>query len=142
MPATRQLGLLWGGVALATVALAPMARRLAAALPAQKLRDDVPTLAELLRAEGYRTGAVLANNAYLDPRFGLDRGFDHYFHSPHGGEPEREMDMKATVDAAIAWLEARAEPQRPFFLFLYTKDVHTGPANAPRPAANARNADM
>ncbi len=39
MPAGRQLGLLWGGVALGLVLLAPLADRIAAALPACPFRS-------------------------------------------------------------------------------------------------------
>lgn len=39
MPAGRQLGLLWGGVAAALVALSPLAPRLAAAAPACPLKS-------------------------------------------------------------------------------------------------------
>jgi arylsulfatase A-like enzyme len=42
------------------------------------LPQDQTTLAEVLRDEGYSTGAVVG--AYvLDSKFGLDQGFDHYF---------------------------------------------------------------
>jgi hypothetical protein len=38
----------------------------------------VPTLGELLRRAGYRTYAVVANPAYLDPAHGFARGFDEW----------------------------------------------------------------
>jgi arylsulfatase A-like enzyme len=111
-----------------------------AALPAQPLRRDVPTLATILRAEGYRTGAVLANSAYLDPRFGLARGFEHYDARPGGflqgylplaqlaGAPQRAghllyRDARTITDLALDWLD-RADA-RPSFLAVNYMDAHS-----------------
>ena len=74
----------------------------------QVLPADVPTLATVLRAAGYRTGGFVG--AYvLDRRFGLARGFDTYDdrvqRDPRGRdrlEAERRGDQ--VVDAALAWL--------------------------------------
>jgi len=49
---------------------------------ARPLGKSFQTLAELLKAAGYRTGAVAANFSYLTPDYGLDQGFD-YFHSEY-----------------------------------------------------------
>ena len=46
------------------------------------LDDAVPTLAELLRRQGYWTVGISANFGPLSPSFGLDRGFDHYRADP------------------------------------------------------------
>jgi arylsulfatase A-like enzyme len=43
----------------------------------QRLGEDFPTLAERLRTQGYRTAGVYSG-PYLDPRFGLGRGFERY----------------------------------------------------------------
>ena len=43
----------------------------------QRLDDSIPTLAEKLHAAGYRTFGVYSG-PYLDPRFGLGRGFERY----------------------------------------------------------------
>src|SRR6266478_6405897 len=43
-----------------------------------RLNASQPTLATLLHAKGYTTGAVLGS-AVLDSRFGLNRGFDFYY---------------------------------------------------------------
>jgi len=43
-----------------------------------RLNASQPTLATLLHASGYTTGAVLGS-AVLDSRFGLNRGFDFYY---------------------------------------------------------------
>jgi len=43
----------------------------------QRIPDELPTLAERLRAAGYRTAGVYSG-PYLDPRFGFARGFERY----------------------------------------------------------------
>ena len=91
-----------------------------------RIRDDVPVVAEPLRASGYATAAFVDSPAegFVGGRRGFDRGFDHYAHAPHGDEGERRYDFARTVDAAVAWLESR-DLERPFFLFLHSKGVHS-----------------
>ncbi len=85
----------------------------------QRLSDAVPTLAQLLAGQGLATGAILCN-AFLHPRFGLDRGFDTYDFIPCGPRDIRRAD--AAVDAALGWLGEHGE--RPFFLVLHLFDPH------------------
>jgi arylsulfatase A-like enzyme len=106
---------------------------------AAPLLDGLPTLAELLRARGYRTGAVVANSAYLDYRFGLDRGFEHYDDRPgsYVGEYRALVQMlgfdrragqliyrdaRQISEAALEWLAGGSEP---FFLLLNFMDAHS-----------------
>ncbi len=49
--------------------------------PTMRLRDDVPTIAEVFRNHGYRTGLVSCN-AFLTPVFGMTRGFDRVWDPP------------------------------------------------------------
>jgi arylsulfatase A-like enzyme len=92
------------------------------------LAEDVPTLAELLRAAGYRTGAFV-NAGLLDPKFGLWRGFDRYDY--RGDLVQRRMDGRIqfgrsasqTNAAVLEWLAV--EPERPFLLFVHYFDVHS-----------------
>ena len=58
--------------------------------------EDRVTLAEVLRAGGYRTGAFVGN-LLLKRRIGLDRGFDHYddtLFRPTGREPARSLPQR------------------------------------------------
>jgi arylsulfatase A-like enzyme/Tfp pilus assembly protein PilF len=67
---------------------------------------DTPTLATLLKAAGYRTGAFVSAFT-LDSRFGLDQGFDVYddrFDSPAGPLALPERRGPDTVAAARRWL--------------------------------------
>lgn len=81
---------------------------------AKPLAASAVTLAERLRAGGYQTAAVIANEGYLTHRFGMDQGFDHY-------DVDRK-DGASITDRALAWLSQRDE--RPFFLFLNYMDTH------------------
>ncbi|MGD8815578.1 MAG: sulfatase [Acidobacteriota bacterium] len=83
------------------------------------LAEGVPTVAEVLRAAGYATGAFVTN-PFLDPGFGLDRGFTDYDY-----DQARMKDMRRAgpvVDASLAWIDSHAE--RPFLLLLHMFDPH------------------
>ena len=87
--------------------------------------SGTPTLARVLRDNGYRTGAFVG--AYvLDRRFGLADGFDVYDdHVPRdpsaGARLEAERRGGEVVDAALAWLR---DVPRPFFLWIHLYDPH------------------
>jgi arylsulfatase A-like enzyme/Flp pilus assembly protein TadD len=98
-----------------------------------RLRNDVPTLAERMRASGFATAAFVSAFV-LERRFGLARGFDRYddrvgVQALDAGVASRPAD--ATVDAALAWLENA--PER-FFLWLHLYDPHA-PYEPPEPWA-------
>jgi arylsulfatase A-like enzyme len=95
------------------------------------------TLAEHMRAAGYRTAAI-GRNAFLHPRSRLDRGFDEYTMYPRlwSGTPIGSAILDAIsppempaepiagdlTRAAGAWLEQHRE--QPFFLWLHYFDPH------------------
>jgi len=92
-----------------------------------RVPESATTLAERLRAAGFQTAAFVSAFV-LDPRFGLDQGFDTYrsesrpdSHPLHFLVPSRPAD--AVTDDAIAWLGAR-DPERPFFLWVHYYDPH------------------
>ena len=100
----------------------------------QKLSGKEITLAQVLRARGYRTGAFVGGFV-LDRQFGLDKGFDIY-DSPFRPPVDREADSadlkrlgEDVVDSAFRWIEKQAGA--PFFLFLHLFDLHT-PDNLPQ----------
>lgn len=88
-----------------------------------RLPEGVPTLAELLKQHGYRTGAFVSS-LVLDTRFGLSRGFDVYddqlSDGPTGPQPERSADE--SVSAASSWL--RGNSKRPFLCWVHLYDPH------------------
>lgn len=79
-----------------------------------RLRGAVPTLAEKLAARGYATAAV-TSNPFLDPRFGLDRGFSTY-------DQKARRRAPVVTDRALAWLAE--SPGEPFFLLVHYMDPH------------------
>ena len=92
-----------------------------------KLNPKQPTLATVLRARGYDTGAVVAA-AVLDRRFGLNQGFDFYYdHFDFSRLAETNLDLmerpaNEVIDQTLAWL---AKPRKkPFFLWVHLYDPH------------------
>jgi len=84
--------------------------------------DQVPsravTLAEILKARGYATGAFVSASV-LDARYGLCQGFDAY----DGPGAKAERPAEETAFEAAAWLAENAS--RKFFLFVHLYDPHT-----------------
>jgi len=97
-----------------------------------RLEKSVPTLASVLRAAGYRTGAALSSFT-VSGYFGLDRGFDFFdgfetsllkressgFRDWDTVKSQRRAD--ATTGSAIAFLAAG---KGPFFLWVHYWDMH------------------
>jgi arylsulfatase A-like enzyme/Flp pilus assembly protein TadD len=84
---------------------------------------DTPTLATLLKAHGYRTGAFVSAFP-LESRFGLDVGFDVYDDRLGGGETQTGFRMaertgRRTVDAAAQWLQEQGDARTFCFVHLY-----------------------
>jgi choline-sulfatase len=94
-----------------------------------RLADDVPTIAVLLKQRGYETAAFIGA-AVLDHRFGLARGFDHYDDDLIGDMKERnpfsfvERRAEQVTRPAIEWLAAHGT-DRPFLLWAHYFDPHT-----------------
>jgi len=96
---------------------------------AERVDARLLSLAEVMRREGYATGAFVSAPA-LDPLNvvrGLEQGFSVYdFDQPKW--PEREgryfnyREGGLTTDRAVAWMRRNA--QRPFFLFVHYYDPH------------------
>src|SRR6266550_6283674 len=99
------------------------------------LNPEQASLATILRARGYDTGAVIAA-AVLDRRFGLNHGFDFYYdHFDFSRLAESNLDFMErpandVIDQALKWL---AKPRkRPFFLWIHLYDPHH-PYSPPAP---------
>jgi arylsulfatase A-like enzyme/Tfp pilus assembly protein PilF len=92
-----------------------------------KLSATQPTLASVLKSDGYTTGAVVAS-AVLDSRFGLNRGFDFYYdHFDFSRLDEANLDEmerpgNVVADTALAWLSRNY--QKKFFLWMHLYDPH------------------
>ncbi|MBI3817736.1 MAG: sulfatase [Planctomycetes bacterium] len=79
-----------------------------------RIPEAIPTLAERLKREGYRTAAE-TDGGYVTNVLGFDRGFDH-FKGITTGSGKRVPDV-------IRWFE-ELEPGKPGFFFFHTYDTH------------------
>jgi len=108
------------------------------------LPPELPTLAELLRAEGYRTAAFVAGWPLVRDRSAMGRGFDLYSDRFYWGAAihqdlanlsllallrklrlVRTLERRAqgVVDDVLAWLDR--DPPQPFFAWLHFYDPHS-----------------
>jgi len=99
-----------------------------------RLPNTVPTLAEILKAEGYRTAAFVGAFP-LDSRFGLSRGFDTYDDLYGSRNVIRDLSfVERKADdvnkKAFAWLEANQRDA--FFVWIHYFDPHA-PYEPPEP---------
>ncbi|HUR83095.1 MAG TPA: sulfatase-like hydrolase/transferase [Thermoanaerobaculia bacterium] len=99
-----------------------------------RLEARVPTLAELLKKNGYATGAAVSAFV-LRRESGLGRGFDFYDDDVEAlgkgevmGHVQREGSK--TIATAEQWLDKNGK--NPFFLFVHLYEPHT-PYDAPEP---------
>lgn len=100
-----------------------------------RLPDEQLSLAEVLKARGYRTVAFLGSFV-LDRRFGLAQGFDLYDdrvwdHVDELEMLEAERPAETVVAACRRWL-AQDDGTAPFFVWLHLYDPHA-PYEPPEP---------
>ena len=93
-------------------------QRTGALMETDVLSSDFTTLAEVMRAAGYRTAAFVAN-PWLEKRFGFDQGFDVYDDSFAQWGTRGEV----VSQAGLRWLQEQA-PGSKFFLYLHYLDSH------------------
>ncbi len=97
------------------------------------VRPEVETLAEILKAAGFATGAAVSA-VVLDSMFGLDQGFDHYDDNvPESGSHDVFFSQRpagAVTDAALSFLNTARAGR--WFLWVHYFDPHT-PFDPPSP---------
>ncbi len=101
------------------------------------LAPDQTTLAEMLKARGYKTGAFVA--AYvLAAKWGLNQGFDTYV-DDFDLSQTRALSLSAiqrpaneVLDRALPWIEQAGSS--PFFAWIHLYDAHA-PYRPPEPFA-------
>ena len=84
-------------------------------------RPAVLSIAEVLRADGYRT-AAFTEDALVDGPVGFNRGFDDAYHEETKTEGPTAGQIEQTFDRGIDWLTRHRD--EPLFLFLHTYQVH------------------
>lgn len=102
---------------------------------------DAPLLAEVLKGEGFETGAFVSA-AVVARASGLDRGFDVYSDELGAGRQDPDFLNTAqrrgdeTLAEAVAWLEAKVAQagSSRLFLWLHLYDPHE-PYDPPEPYA-------
>ncbi len=99
---------------------------------AQRMRSDVPVLAEILNEAGYEAAAFISNWTLRADLVGLNRGFDHYdedFNQARNAVGLRERHADDVARAAERWLRRRAGDEdrrgRPLFLWVHFSDPHS-----------------
>jgi arylsulfatase A-like enzyme len=106
------------------------------------MRPDIPTLAEILRAAGYRTAAFVSATTVRSTDSGLHRGFERYddslvrWSTLYGRDEYQQLALFQAIDVlvgadvpgevttrrALDWLRSR--PERPFFTWIHYFDAH------------------
>ncbi len=111
-----------------------------------RLGPNLPTLATVLKAHGYRTGAFVGAFV-LDARFGLNRGFDVYddrYGEKPSDDPAEGAERRAedVVRPAAAWINQQSNSQSAisnqqslWFAWVHLYDPHE-PYRAPEPYAS------
>jgi arylsulfatase A-like enzyme/Flp pilus assembly protein TadD len=107
-----------------------------------RLGSAPPTLATVLKAAGYRTGAFVGSFV-LDSRFGLNRGFDVYddrMESRRPGEAADSAERRAddVIKPALDWIIRSTIAEGvsvPWFSWVHLYDPHD-PYRAPEPYAS------
>ena len=100
-----------------------------------QLSNSNVTLAEMLKDEGFTTGAIISSFV-LDKKFNLSQGFDTYndrFEEEHKILHLSERKGDEATRFATAWLEEHRKER--FFLFLHYYDPHDG-YDPPEPFAS------
>ena len=99
------------------------------------LGDEQTTLAEVLAAQGYQTGAFIGAFV-LDGRWGLKQGFQQY-DDQFDLKKYKHLDLGAiqrpgnqVIDAALAWLDEQKKSS--FFAWIHLYDPHL-PYEPPEP---------
>jgi len=81
------------------------------------------SLAEVLRAYGFRT-AAFTENAWLTADLGFVRGFETYVEEREPGTGKAVIGhVRQTFDAGLTWIKRHRDG--PFFVFLHTYQVHS-----------------
>jgi len=112
-----------------------------------KLNDDIPTIAQVLKKRGYHT-AGFVNNSQVGELVGLAKGHDAFYEIWKGFSRNQVLKLGAhkirkflgyaddgaarTNQLAFNWLRKGWNQEQPFYMFIHHIDAHN-PLKAPRP---------
>ena len=99
-----------------------------------RLASRVPTLAESVKAAGYRTAAFIGGYPLRGSTSGLTRGFDRYDDEFLTAPEVIERPADAVLQSAAAWIDEHHD--QPFFAWIHLFDPHS-PYTPPAPFASA-----
>ncbi len=85
------------------------------------VREEVPTMAELLSAQGWATAAWV-NVVFCNPGTGISRGFDVYDFHASDASNRGHRNARETTDAALGWAETVGP--RDFMMMVHYFDPH------------------
>lgn len=117
----------------------------------RRLANDVPTIAEVLKRQGYQT-AGFVNNSQVGELVGLDRGHDKFVEVWKGIETDslaervvrglirrtrkiifhQDRGAERTNREFMDWLSNGMQTEKPFYAFLHYIEPHN-PLNPPNP---------
>ncbi len=90
------------------------------------LRDEMKTIAEILKGEGYKTGAAISS-FIISSTFFMNQGFESFDEQFDYAQAESvwsvERKAKDTVNRAIEWFEKNREEKKIFY-WLHLYDPH------------------
>jgi len=98
----------------------PPALHGAGGLNGHRLRNAFPTLAELMRNDGYLT-AAFTEGAAVGGQLGFYQGYNVYSNGP-ATRPAPPGEADKTFEKGVAWLEKFGH--LPFSLFMHTYEIH------------------
>jgi arylsulfatase A-like enzyme len=87
-----------------------------------KLDDELVTLAEVFKQNGYRTAGASAN-PWITEEFGYSQGFDSFWYRPR-------VQASEIVKTGMRFVDSMSESGKPFFLYMHFLDPHD-PYNPP-----------
>lgn len=91
----------------------------------QVLSEEIDTIAEILKRQGYQTAAS-SSNPWITKEFNFDQGFDSFFY-------QRRSTTEVSLNAARKFVEQLKHD--PFFLYIHILDPHGPRTPSPEYAA-------
>jgi arylsulfatase A-like enzyme len=98
---------------------------------AQRIREEVPTLATVLAKQGYANAAFISGIPLMRGSCGLETAFAVYGDEWTADRTRQDVRAEDTVRRALAWL-VQTNRRQPVFLWVHLFDPHT-PYEPPLP---------